>query len=157
FPVRALVCEDLETVGLRTKCAFTKLGTISVDTFNAYLYGSFAPDENDRRPAVEKAIAERDSDLMCVLSLSRANHRKAEIDLAKAQAVPKGFAYSYTATTDLSTKPTDPRDQNGKTPADYTTPPCGGTNTPADVDAVMQCVQDNCSTTRTPEGVLDGG
>ncbi|MGZ3454134.1 MAG: DUF4397 domain-containing protein [Polyangiales bacterium] len=157
FPVRALVCEDLETVGLRTKCALSKLGTISVDVFNAYLYGSFAPDENDRRPAVEKAIAERDSDLMCVVSLNRLNDRNAVIDLAKAQAAPKGFNYSYTSTTDLTTKATDPRDQNGTTPADYTTPPCGGTNTKDDVDAVIQCLQDNCSTTHTPDGVLDGG
>jgi hypothetical protein len=152
FQVRGLVCGDGEIGGLRTVCKLSQLGTISVDVFNAYLYGSFAPDQDIRRPGVIKTIAERDSDIQCIVSLNRAEDRQAAIDAAQK----KGFLYSYQSTTDESTQPTDPRDQNGKTPAPYTTPPCGGSNDPAEVEAVVQCIQNSCTTEHLGTSKLSG-
>ncbi|MGZ3416782.1 MAG: DUF4397 domain-containing protein [Polyangiales bacterium] len=150
FQVRALVCNDSETDGLKTACKLSQLGTISVDVFNAYLYGAFAPDQDIRRPKVLDTIAGRDSDIQCIVSLNR----QADRDEAIRRAKEKGFLYSYVSTTDQSTTATDPRDQNGKTPDPYTTPPCGGTVKPEESEAVVQCIQDNCTADHTGSSIL---
>lgn len=155
FPVRALSCEDSLTDGaLLTRCSPSALGTISVGIFNAYLYGSFAHDEALRRPYVLDAIAKRDADIMCLTAISRKADRDALVEKAKQAGI---YAYSITAESTLDTPATDPRDQNGATPAPYTVPACGGTNKPEDVDSAMGCMQANCSTTGTVEGTLKGG
>lgn len=155
FPVRALVCDDLDNeTPLLNRCAPSPLGTISVDTFNAFLFGSFADFEAERRPYVIDALAKRDADLLCITGISR----KADRDNLIATAKEKGtFAYSIAPDSNLDTPPTDPRDQSGATPKPYTIPACGGTVPAGSVDAVMSCLLSNCSTTGTLEGELKGG
>lgn len=155
FPVRALLCEEAENDGpLLTRCTPSPLGTLSVGTFNAYLYGPFAEDEDIRRPYVLDALAKRDADLMCITAMSR----KADRDALVAKAAAAGtFAHAITGESSLDTPATDPRDQSGATPKPYEIPACGGTNDAAAIDAAMSCVMAKCSTTGTPEGVLKGG
>ena len=151
FPVRGLDCVDNENSSpLLTRCTPTALGTLSVDIFHGYLYGRFAQDEDAREEYVVDAIAKRDADLMCVVGIQRKTHRDAIVDAAKAAGT---FAYSITAQSDLDTQPSDPRDQRPP----YTTPPCGGTVSPAAVDAALGCLISKCSTTGTPDGYLQGG
>jgi len=155
FPVRALLCEEAANDGpLLTRCVPSPLGTISVDAFNAYLYGPFAYDEEVRRPYVLDAIAKRDADLMCITAISRKSDRDALIAKAAAEGT---FAYSITAESNLDTPATDPRDQSGATPKPYDVPACGGTNDPAAVDAALSCLMSKCSTTGTPDGIVKGG
>lgn len=155
FPVRALVCNDAELSGpLLTKCALSALGTLSIDTFNAYQYGSFAQDEALRKPYELDALASRDADLICITALSRKADQQALI--AKAQA--KGlFMYSITKDTNLDTQPTNPATQAGTVPPAPTYAACAGTNDPTAVDSAMACLQSKCSTTGTPDGQLKGG
>jgi hypothetical protein len=155
FPVRALTCEDFETENpLLTRCTPSALGTLSVDTFNAYLYGPFADDEEVRRPYVLDALAARDADLMCVTAISRKSDRDALIAKAKAAGT---FAYAIASDSTLDTAASDPRDASGATPRPYEIAACGGTNDAAAVDAAVSCVTAKCSTTGTPDGLLKGG
>jgi hypothetical protein len=152
FQVRALTCGDGEVNGLKTGCTLSQLGTISVDVYNAYLYGAFAPDQDLRRPGVIKTIAGRDSDIQCLDSLNKKEDRDAVIAAAKAN----GFLYSYVSDTNETTPPTDPRDQNGKTPTPFSTAPCAGTNDPTEVEATIACIQNNCTSGHTGDSKLAG-
>lgn len=144
FPVRALVCNDLETDGLKTKCTQSALGTLSIDVFNAYLYGPFAPDEDVRRPFVLDAIASRtDGEVMCVTALSRKKDQDSLIQLSKDKGT---WPYSIQGNTNLDTPANDPNDPSGAKPTPYTIPPCGGTNTVEEVNAAFACIKANCST-----------
>lgn len=154
FPVRALVCQDLEVTGLKTNCTVSPLGTLSIDALNAYLYGPFAPYEAERRSSIIKAISDRtDGEVMCITAMSR----KSDQDEVIKQGKEKGtWPYSIQGNTNLDTPANEPNDPAGKAPAPYTVPPCGGTNAQADVDAAFKCIQDNCSTTNTPDGQFKG-
>jgi hypothetical protein len=137
FPVRGLACEDgaLTSDGLQTSCVFTPLPTLSVDTFNATLYGGGAPEESARRAAILANVPKRTSDVMCLLELSNIDDRN-----AIAAAAKSSFPYSYMVTTDLNTLPTDPSDAHGNVPALQTTPPCAPSNA-MDVDATLACIK----------------
>ncbi|MBI2392522.1 MAG: DUF4397 domain-containing protein [Deltaproteobacteria bacterium] len=157
FPVRALTCVDAERSEespLLTKCAPSALGTLSVVSVNAFLYGSFADDEAVRRPFVLDTLAKHDADLMCITAISRKSDRDALVEKAKAAGI---YAYSITAESTLDTPPTEPANQSGATPKPYDVPACGGTNKQEEIDAAMACVMAKCSTTGTPDGILKGG
>lgn len=143
FPVRALVCSDLDLVGLKTSCTVTQLGTLSIDVFNAYLYGQYAADEALRRPLVRDAIVSRtDGEVMCITAVSR---RPDQDEIVKAAKDKGTWPYSYQSDTSLDTQATEPTDPTGKIPAPYTTPPCGGTNLPDQVEAALGCIQSKCT------------
>jgi hypothetical protein len=159
YPVRALLCHDADpSVNVAnvplTQCDPSALPTLSVDAFNANLTGGRALDEDPRRPHIIDAVGARESDLMCITGVGRGADRDAIIQKAKDTGA---FPYSVSANTNLDTEPTDARDQNGNVPPKPTVPPCGGTVAPATVDAAMDCVMQNCSTTHGPDGVLSGG
>ena len=91
-PARGLLCEDGGAAGsgLLASCALTGLANLSVDTINASLYGANAPFEDARRPYIERAIAARLTDLMCIVEVNRDSDKTAIAQAAQAQ-----FPYMY--------------------------------------------------------------
>jgi len=142
FPVRGLLCDELDVKGLFTTCRPSALSTLSVDVFNAALYGAASQEESARRLKVMEAISTHDSDLMCLAQFSQRKDRDAVI--AAARATGK-FPFSVTSETDLSTAATDPRDWDGKTPVPRAHPSCGGGNDGKQVEAALACITDNCT------------
>ncbi len=147
-PIRALECTDGRPAagapdagqsGLLAACTLTALPTLSVDTVNAALYGAAASFEVQRRAAVYAAIAARQSDVMCLAEVDTQADKDGIIAAAKAW-----FPYSYYITTDLSTQPSDPTQEDGGTPAVSTTPPCGPVD-PTKVQNIFKCTATHCS------------
>jgi endonuclease/exonuclease/phosphatase family metal-dependent hydrolase len=158
FPTRGLLCDESATPsGLTQPCVETALPTLSIDSFNVGLYGSNAPNEAARRPHIYNAVAQRDADLQCLVEVGRKLDRDGITNAAKQAGT---FPYAYTPTTDLSTPPTDPRDQKGNAPAAPQYPACGGTNDAQRVATAYACLEEKCSTSATPgdeNGHLSGG
>jgi hypothetical protein len=163
YPLRALVCSDDASVTNPTnpmvqKCATSQLSSISVDMFNPGLYGPNSPYPSIRDPAgttgpIPAAIAQRSSDVMCVVEVDTAND---QTDIITA-AMGAGYAYSYTVTTSLTTPFTNPADQNGMIPPAPTEPPCYGVQSSL-IDAAVGCGEQSCSTQPPGDGtgVLNG-
>lgn len=142
FPVRALICTDSEVTGLKTNCTQSQLGTLSIDVLNAYLYGPFAPNETERWQYVRDAIVGRtDGEVMCITAMSRRAQQDEVVAKGKAAGT---WPYSYQSDTNLDTKATEPVDPTGKIPEPYTTPPCGGANDAAQVEAALSCIETHC-------------
>jgi hypothetical protein len=172
YPLRGLYCEDnpkftLGTGGtdagadggnpaltgystqdlkLLANCTPTALPLLSVDTFNAALYGANSPYEGDRKSTIETEIAGRSSDVMCLLEVSEGSDRDAIAKAAIGQ-----FPYTYSIQTTVTTSPTNAADVK-PTP---TMPPCGG----VDLTPITSCVEQKCSTggPDAGTGVLNGG
>jgi hypothetical protein len=156
-PQRSLLCQETvpplppptlvngKDVSLLAPCSLGLLPNISVDVFNPALYGPDAPVEDQRRPVnspvVPNAINMSGADLMCVVEVDRLEDRQAILG-----ATGTVYPNTFMITTDLSTPFTNPADQNGQVPPPPTSPPCGGSVPSADIDAVMTCVEDYCST-----------
>jgi endonuclease/exonuclease/phosphatase family metal-dependent hydrolase len=153
FPARGLVCDEFKIEGVYTACEQTKLSVLTVDTFNPAFFGANAPDERARRPVVADAVKNSTADFLCLLEVAR-DADKEEIAAAGRAGELK---FSVVPKTDLDTKPTDARDRNGQVPPASTTPACGGSVKPADVQAFFKCVVDNCSTVPgDSKGILQG-
>jgi hypothetical protein len=169
YPLRGLYCEDKvalggggsdagaqggsaalsgyssQDLGLLAQCTPTALPLLSVDTFNAALYGANAPYEQDRKTSIQSEIAARTSDLMCLLEVDDASDRQAIAAFVQAGQFP----YSYSLNTNETTPPTNTNDVR-PTP---TGPPCGG----IDLSSVASCVEQKCSTAPdSGTGVLNG-
>jgi hypothetical protein len=153
-PVRGLVCADDEVEGIRTRCAWSALPTLSVDVFNGQLYGPYSADEAIRRPAIIDALARRESDLMCLTAISRHADQKAILAATSASGT---FPYAVRFDADLDTKPTHPADRSKEESSAFGHAPCAGTVTTEEGDEALSCLQANCSTTGTADGVLNGG
>ena len=156
-PVRGLFCEDSPSFtvappdggaadaggltaqddALLASCAFTKLATVSIDTFNIGLCSS------DRLPhwaaaqPIYNAIAARTSDVMCVIEADDVSYRNAII-----AAAATNFPNTFVGNTDATTPPSNPA--YVKPPPQY--PPCGGTVNQTNVNAAYSCAQGSCST-----------
>ena len=139
-PVRGLFCDEGASAGVVSQCTLTPLSTLSIDVFNAGLYGANAPSEDARRPYIVDALAKRDSDVMCVVEVSR----KSDRDQIAAAAASGAFKHAYAPQMDLGTPMTDPTTKDGVTPPPSTTSSCNGVD-PAMVNDVYQCMIDNCS------------
>jgi hypothetical protein len=150
--VRGLLCEDhgapSSTSPLLARCALTALPSLGIDTINVSLYGTDAPFEAARRPYVYKAIAARQTDLMCVLETDRDSDKAGVAQAAKAQ-----FPYSYYAQNTLATQPTDPTTADGGVPPAPTSPPCAGVD-PSVVSTAYQCIAQKCTTTGDATGPI---
>jgi hypothetical protein len=157
YPLRALVCSEDSSVTnpanpLLEKCATSELSSISIDAFNPALYGPNSPFFSVRDPAgpsgpIPAAIAQRDSDVICLNEVDLANDFT---DIITA-AMGGGYAYSYTVTTSLTTAFTNPADQSGNIPAAPTEPPCYGVS-PDVVNAAISCAEQSCSTQPPGDG-----
>jgi hypothetical protein len=151
YPLRGLFCDDgvTDSTGLKGTCHETALATLSVDVFNAQLYGGGSPWEGSRRPYIQTAIAQRTSDVQCILELSDKADRDAVI-----QAALQSYPYSATLDTDMSTPFTDPTDQNGATPAPPAAAPCAPPVDQTAVNNLYQCISTKCSSTGDATGIL---
>jgi endonuclease/exonuclease/phosphatase family metal-dependent hydrolase len=114
---------------------------VKFDTFNLYLAGAFAPFEAERRDKLIAAIANLDSDIVC-LQEAWAGSDKQLI----ANAAQSTFPNVVMFTDNLETPVDDPTDQNGNTPATPTTAPCQAQEQADKLEATLQCVMANCST-----------
>ena len=120
---------------------------LRVDSFNIGLAGSFVPNEAVRRPSVIAALANAETDVLCIQEAWSKSDKEAIIAAAKVN-----FPYEVHFETDLDTAVTENKDINGATPPAYTTAPC--VTDQAEALAVgLDCLKDNCSTI---PGSLDG-
>lgn len=121
---------------------------VTLDTFNLFLAGSFAPLEDVRRPMIFDAISKMPSDIVCIQEAWRDSDKKQLIETVKAT-----FPYAVSFATDVSTAIDDATLADGGTPEVPTEAPCAG---PSSVDggptlkemlqSTMDCVKANCST-----------
>ena len=160
-PLRARVCDELSPGPnqLLSSCVDSQLSSISVDVFNAALYGPNSPDYAARDTAVPPLLAQRGSDVMCIVEVDT----KGDQDniLLKATNTTGGsgpYGYAYTITSmNLNTPFTDPTDQSGQTPPPPSAPPCSGVDSTT-IGKAISCAEQYCSNQPAgdPTGVLIG-
>jgi endonuclease/exonuclease/phosphatase family metal-dependent hydrolase len=114
---------------------------LAVDSFNVYLAGAFSPNELERRQPILDAVASLDSDIVCLQEVWRDSDKDALVQAAKGR-----FPHAVVFKTTLETPLDAPQDQTGKVPPPSTEAPCAGPDQSSKLDAVLQCVQENCST-----------
>jgi hypothetical protein len=151
-PQQSLLCDETYPSpaptspygSLLTKCTAGALPNLSVDVFNPALYGPNAPFELQRRPVgntlIPDAINSSAADLLCLVEVDRLEDRQ-----TIATATQATYPNQFMITTDATTQPTNPQDQNGQVPPAATVPPCGGSVPSVDVDAAFQCMEMYCS------------
>lgn len=128
---------------------------VTIDTFNVALAGAFIPYEAQRRQPLVDAIAEMDSDLVCLQEV----WTQADKELIRDAAIAS-FPYSVLFEDDVDTPVDDATDQMGEIPAPPTTVPCpdpeasDGVTIVDQMNSAVDCVAESCSTT-TP-GDEDG-
>ncbi len=150
FPVDLMICNQDQTDGVFTRCSNLVPNDVIVDVYNVQLQGRFTPTETDRRKAIASAVAGLDADFACITEAWDPADKQAIIDAAKTH-----FPFALDFTTDWSTQPDDPRDQQGNVPPAYTTPPCDSTSGPWS-QAFTDCLAANCTTgaPNDPNGTL---
>jgi hypothetical protein len=177
-PVQGLYCEDLVSLGaainagedagtspggvaltaqdeaLLAHCTPTQLPLISVDTFNVGLYGGDSPFPQARAPSIYAAIAQRTSDVLCVVEADEQSDRT-----SIAEGALSWYLYSYSVPTDLDSTPTlaadifppptiapcDPSVIPSANICNSTgyAPPCSTSSMPP---SIYGCIGANCST-----------
>jgi hypothetical protein len=153
YPSRALYCDDDPSATsdkiFANGCTETSLATLSVDVFNAQLYGGGSPWELARKPYIFDAIANRPSDLQCLVELDD----KADRDQVISKAVTS-FPYSVTFDSDLGTQPTDPADQKGNVPSPPAEAACGPAVDQSAFMGLTNCLEQNCANPMGASGIL---
>ena len=114
---------------------------VKIETYNVALAGAFIPYEAERRPAVIDGVANGDADIICLQEVWEQEDKDAIIAAAAAN-----YPYSVSFTHDLDTPLDDATDQAGNIPPPPSTPPCGPAAQQTKLDAVVQCMAQNCST-----------
>lgn len=142
FPVDLMICNQDQNDGIFTRCSNQVADDVIVTVYNAQLQGRFTPTEADRRTAVANAIAGMDADFACITEVWLPSDKQAIIDAAKTH-----FPFSLQITTDKTTKPDDPKDQQGNIPPAYTSAPCAAAQDQTNLQAFLDCVSQNCTTT----------
>jgi hypothetical protein len=148
YPPQGFVCPESTsptTAGnpLIVQCQASALPTISVDTFNASLYGPDAPDWQQRLGALAapSELSQSSADLLCVVEVDEPTEQQAII----ATAAGNGLKYSYRIDTGLTTPFTNPRTQAGTIPPAPTTPACAGSVPASAVQNAITCMEQSCS------------
>jgi endonuclease/exonuclease/phosphatase family metal-dependent hydrolase len=113
---------------------------VTVDTFNIAMAGAFSPFEAERRPALINAIAQSPADVLCIQEAWRQSDKDAIINGAKSH-----FPNAVTFQNNLDT-PTDALDSDCAVSPAPTAPPCADTAVQANMNASLQCLEQNCST-----------
>ena len=142
FPVDLMICNQDQNDGIFTRCSNQVPDDVIANVYNTQLDGRFTPTEADRRVPVANAVAAMDSDFACITEVWDPNDQQAIINAAKTH-----FPFSLVFKTDLTTTPTDPRDQQGNVPPAYTTAACSSSTDQQNVSDLVDCVSANCSTT----------
>lgn len=114
---------------------------VTVDTYNLYLAGSFAPFEDVRRPLIFDAISKMPSDIVCIQEVWRDTDKQALIEAVKAT-----FPYAASFPTTVATPVDDPTLADGGMPPTPTQAPCADTEIKQLLADTMECVKQNCST-----------
>jgi endonuclease/exonuclease/phosphatase family metal-dependent hydrolase len=117
------------------------LGSIRVDTFNVALAGAFIPLEAERRPFIVEAIAASDADILCLQEVWDQTDKEA-IQVAAAGAYPHSTFFK----DDLNTAIDDATNQQGVVPPPPETAPCAGEPLTSQLNAGVDCLEQNCST-----------
>jgi hypothetical protein len=145
-PVQGLICNEDDgpagdAGGILADCSLSQPAGLVVDTLNTGLFGADSAFPDERRMALEQAIASRTStDLMCLLEVDADSDKEAIAKLASAH-----FPYSYYVATNLDSSPTDATNAKGQTPPPPAGAPCDGVD-PQVVAGVIQCTTQNCAT-----------
>jgi len=139
FPGELYVCNEMEADGVLTQCANGGSTDVTVDVFDPYLWGPFAPLVPLRQPAVIAAIAGLTSDVVCIPDAFPDAVDEAIIAQAKAT-----FPYSVHFNDTLTTAVDDPTLADGGLPPAPTMPPCGG-GLDAQLDPFLSCVSQFCT------------
>jgi hypothetical protein len=138
FPEELYFCDEMKADGVLTQCANGGATDVTVDVFDPYLWGPFAPFEPLRRPAVISAIAGLSSDVVCISDAFPDAVDQAIIAQAKAT-----FPYAVHFDDTLTTPIDDPTLADGGLPAAPTVPPCSGVD--AELEPFLSCVSQFCS------------
>lgn len=117
---------------------------VVVDTFNVALAGAFITFEAERRPFIVEAIADSDADILCLQEVWDQSDKVAIRDAA-AQAYPHSAFFE----DNLDTPIDDATNQQGVVPPPPTTAPCEGEALTSQLNAGVDCLEENCS---TPDG-----
>ena len=139
FPPELYVCDERQTDGVLTQCANGGATDVTVDVFDPYLWGPFAPLEPLRHPAVVAAIAGLSSDVVCIPDAFPDTLDQAIIAQAKA-AFPYAVHFDDTLTTPID----DPTLADGGLPPAPTVPPCGG-GADAELEPFLSCTRQFCT------------
>jgi endonuclease/exonuclease/phosphatase family metal-dependent hydrolase len=136
FSILALLagCDDAATGGTGSR-------DVVVDTFNVALAGAFIPLEAERRQPIIDAIAANDSDIICLQEVF-AQADKEAIQVAAAGAYP----HSAFFVNNLDTPIDDATNQQGEVPPLPTTAPCAGEPLTSQLNAGVDCLEQNCQT-----------
>lgn len=148
YPPQGFLCAETQsptspTNPLLVQCQASALPTISVDTFNASLYGPDSPDYQQRLDALAapSELTQSTADVMCLCEVDAPTEQQAII----ATAATTGFKYSYNISTTLTTPFTNPKTQAGTVPAPPTTPACAGDVPSSAVTNAISCMEQYCS------------
>jgi endonuclease/exonuclease/phosphatase family metal-dependent hydrolase len=117
---------------------------VTVDTFNVALAGFFIPFEAERRPYIVDAIAASDADILCLQEVWDQTDKVAIRD-ASLEAYPHSAFFD----DNLNTAIEDGTDQDGVVPPPPTTAPCAGEPLTSQLNAGVDCLEENC---QTPDG-----
>ena len=117
---------------------------VAVDTFNVALAGFFIPFEAERRPYIVDAIAASDADILCLQEVWDQTDKVAIRD-ASVEAYPHSAFFD----DNLDTAIEDGTDQDGVVPPPPTTAPCAGEPLTTQLNAGVDCLEENC---QTPDG-----
>jgi hypothetical protein len=139
FPEELYVCDERQADGVLTQCANGGSTDVTVDVFDPYLWGPFAPLVPLRQPAVVAAIAALQSDVVCIPDAYPDAVDEAILAQAKAR-----FPYSVHFDDTLTTPIDDPTGADGGIPAPPTEPPCGG-GLDALLEPFLSCVEQYCA------------
>jgi endonuclease/exonuclease/phosphatase family metal-dependent hydrolase len=113
------------------------------DTFNLALAGNFVPYVKDRRQPLMDAMAQLDSDVVCLQEV----WEQSDKDLV-ASAVAAKYPHVLSYKHDLDTVIDDATGADGKVPKPPSTPPCSDADVAgitAKLNAAVDCLRDNCS------------
>lgn len=115
---------------------------VALDTFNVALAGNFVPNEKARRQPLINALAQYDSDIVCLQEVWEQSDKELIADAVKAK-----FPHTFSVKHDINTVVDDATGLDGKIPTLPSTPPCNDTDAPGSVakfDAAVDCLRDNC-------------
>ena len=114
--------------------------TVVIETFGTNLFGADAEYEAERRPALAKALAASDADVLCVTDVLREEDKTFLSDAAKG-----AFPYAFWVTRDASSQPDDPTLADGSKPPPLADPPCTTKDQLAAIEAGIACAEMSCS------------
>ncbi|MGD0525290.1 MAG: hypothetical protein ABSE49_09110 [Polyangiaceae bacterium] len=139
FPEELYVCDERQTDGVLTQCANGGSIDVTVDVFDPYLWGPFAPLVPLRQPAVISALAALEADVVCLPDAFPDS-----LDATIMAEVKARFPYSVHFDDTLTTPIDDPTLADGGVPPPPTEPPCGG-GLDSLLEPFLSCVEQYCT------------